>query len=66
MAALDEAIMIRIRQALEMRNITALAQIGAELGGEEETAAVGERLSGLAMSFDFDALQGLIDGMEDA
>jgi len=54
----------RLRDALRIKNVTALKAVAGELSARAATAAVGEEIATLAGSFDFQKLTGLLEDLE--
>ncbi len=54
----------RLRNALRIKNLTALNAIAGELSAESDTATVGTKIANLADAFEFKGLADLLDQLE--
>jgi signal transduction histidine kinase/CheY-like chemotaxis protein len=56
----------RLRNALRIKNLTAIKAVAEQLSTDSGTAAVGEKINKLARAFDFKQLANLVEGLEQA
>jgi signal transduction histidine kinase/DNA-binding response OmpR family regulator len=61
---LSEELLTRLREALRIKNLTAIKAVAAELSAQGTTAAAGAEIGKLASTFDFGRLAKLVDKLE--